>query len=221
MINGVTSDTTAAAAAMKKSTGMNKDDFLKLFITQLKNQDPLNPQDSTQFISQLAQLTQVEQAYNTNTNLSNLLGAMNGATNLSAVSFLGKEIKADGDQVKLVAGTESSLGYRLPANASKVLVDVKDSRGITVRTLTLGATPAGDGTVAWDGKDSTGKALPSGNYTFTVTGYNADGDKFAGSPLLLGKVDGVTLEGTEPYVTIGGVDVPLSKILSVKGVGQG
>lgn len=221
MINGVTNDTTAAAAAMKKSTGMNKDDFLKLFVTQLQNQDPLNPQDSTQFVSQLAQLTQVEQAYNTNTNLSSLLTAMNGSTSLSAVSFLGKEIKADGDQVKLVTGTEPSLGYRLPATASKVLVEVQDSRGITVRTLTLGATPAGDGTVSWDGKDGAGKALPAGSYTFSVTGYNADGDKFAGSPLLLGKVDGVTLEGTEPYVTIGGIDVPMSKILSVKGVSQG
>ncbi|WP_298272619.1 flagellar hook capping FlgD N-terminal domain-containing protein, partial [Geobacter sp.] len=66
MISGVTNDTTAAAAAMKQSTGLNKDDFLKLFITQLQNQDPLQPQDSSQFIAQLAQLTQVEQAYNTN-----------------------------------------------------------------------------------------------------------------------------------------------------------
>lgn len=62
MVNGITTDTTAAAAAMKKSTGMNKDDFLKLFVTQLQHQDPLNPADSSEFIGQLAQLTQVEQA---------------------------------------------------------------------------------------------------------------------------------------------------------------
>ncbi|WP_298431945.1 FlgD immunoglobulin-like domain containing protein [Geobacter sp.] len=217
MISGVTNDTNAAAAAMKQATGLNKDDFLKLFVTQLKNQDPLKPQDSSEFIAQLAQLTQVEQAYNTNTNLKSLLTAMNGASSLSTVSFIGKEIKADGDQVNLTAGTPATLGYRLPANASQVQVDIADATGKTVRTITLGATAAGDGTVTWDGKDGAGNPLPAGSYTVTVTGVNGDGTKFPGNPLLLGKVDGVTLEGSEPSVTLSGISVPISKILSVKG----
>ncbi|AJE04347.1 flagellar hook assembly protein FlgD [Geobacter pickeringii] len=217
MVTGVTNDTTAAAAAMKKSTGMNKDDFLKLFITQLQNQDPLKPQDSSQFIAQLAQLTQVEQAYNTNTNLQSLLSAMNGASNLSAVSFIGKAIKADSDQLNLTAGSAATVGYRLPANASQVQVGIADATGKTVRTITLGATAAGDGSLAWDGRDSSGNSLPSGSYTVTVTGINSDGTQFSGSPLLLGKVDGVTLEGSEPSITVSGISVPISKILSVKG----
>nr|WP_298267068.1 FlgD immunoglobulin-like domain containing protein [Geobacter sp.] len=218
MITGVTTDTAAATAAMKQSTGLSKDDFLQLFITQLQNQDPLNPQDSSEFIGQMAQLTQVEQAYNTNSNLQSILTAMNGASNLTAVSFIGKDIKADGDQVNLTEGTPSTLGYRLSANASQVLVGIADATGKTVRTITLGATAAGDGTVSWDGKDGAGNALPSGSYTFTVTGVNGDGTQFSGSPLLLGKVDGVTLEGSEPSVMVSGISVPISKILSVKGV---
>lgn len=217
MVTGVTTDTTAAAAAMKKSTGLNKDDFLKLFVTQLQNQDPLKPQDSSQFIAQLAQLTQVEQAYNTNTNLQSLLTALNGSSNLTTVSFIGKDVKADGNQVNLTAGTATTLGYRLPANASQVQVGIADATGKTVRSITLGATAAGDGTAAWDGRDGSGNLLPSGSYTVSVTGVNSDGTTFSGTPLLLGKVDGVTLEGSEPSVTISGISVPISKILSVKG----
>src|SRR6266702_3305418 len=93
--------TSNAAAAMKKETGLNKNDFLKLFMTQLQNQDPLNPQDSSQFIAQLSQLTQVEQAFNTNTNLANLLTATQNSTDLSLLSFIGKEVLATGNQVTL------------------------------------------------------------------------------------------------------------------------
>lgn len=217
MVYGVTNDTTAAAAAMKKSTGMNKDDFLKLFVTQLQNQDPLNPQDSTEFIGQLAQLTQVEQAYNTNSNLSDLLNLVNGATSLSAVSFIGKEITASGNLIKLTGGTQPTLGYRLPATAQKVTIKIKDDTDTVVRTLTLGSTQAGDGSITWDGKDEKGNTLPEGRYTFSVSGTNAKGDAFDGAPLLLGRAEGVMLEGEEPYITIGGINVPLGNILSVKG----
>ncbi|ANA39341.1 MULTISPECIES: flagellar hook assembly protein FlgD [Geobacter] len=217
MVYGVTNDTTAAAAAMKKSTGMNKDDFLKLFVTQLQNQDPLNPQDSTEFIGQLAQLTQVEQAYNTNSNLSDLLNLVNGATSLSAVSFIGKEITASGNLIKLTGGTQPTLGYRLPATAQKVTIKIKDDTDTVVRTLTLGSTQAGDGSITWDGKDEKGNTLPEGRYTFSVSGTNAKGEAFDGAPLLLGRAEGVMLEGEEPYITIGGINVPLGNILSVKG----
>lgn len=218
MINAVTSDTTTAAAAMKKATGMNKDDFLNLFITQLKNQDPLKPQDSSEFITQLSQLTQVEQSYNTNTNLTSILSAMNGATNMSAVSFIGKDVTANGGTVNLTSGTAQTLGVRLPAQANQVNVDIKDGSGSTVRTLTAGLTSAGDSTVQWDGRDNSNRQLPSGSYTYTVTGVGADGNKFSGTSLMVGRVDGVNLEGKEPVLKVGGLDIPLSNILAVKGV---
>lgn len=217
MITGVTTDTAAATAAMKQSTGLSKDDFLQLFITQLQNQDPLNPQDSSEFIGQMAQLTQVEQAYNTNTNLASIIDQLNGATSFSSVAYIGKTVTANGDQIQLAAGAQPTIGYRLDANAGKVAIDITDNTGTVVRTLTLGNTPAGDGTIVWDGKDGRGVTLPAGEYAFSVTGYNADGEKFQGYPHLVGTVQGVTLEGEEPYVTIGGVNVPLSNVLSVKG----
>jgi flagellar basal-body rod modification protein FlgD len=71
--------------------------------------------------------------------------------------------------------------------------------------------------VAWDGRDEKGNVLPDGRYTFSVTGTNAKGETFAGASLLLGRAEGVMLEGEEPYITIGGINVPLGNILSVKG----
>ncbi|SNB47055.1 flagellar hook assembly protein FlgD [Geobacter sp. DSM 9736] len=219
MVNDATAVTsaTAGAAAMKKATGMNKDDFLQLFVTQLKNQDPLKPQDSSEFIGQLAQLTQVEQSYNTNTNLGKLLAAANGAQEMSAVSFIGKSVVAEGGGFSLKTGDTPTLGFRLPAQAKKVLVEIRDVAGKLVRTLTAGTTPAGDGVISWDGKDGNNRAVPPGTYGYAVTATGSDDKKFDGKPLMSGRVEAVTLEGDEPMLTVSGMDVPLSTVLSVKG----
>lgn len=217
-ITSTTSSTTAADAAMKKETGMNKDDFMQLFVTQLQNQDPLNPQDSSQFISQLAQLTQVEQSYNTNTNLQSLLSAVNGATNISAVSYLGKEVLAKGGDINLTTGSTPSLGYELPLAAEQVALQIQDASGSTVRSITLGKSAAGQFATTWDGLDDNGRQLPAGAYSFTANGINADGNKFTAQPLIQGKVDGLQLDGTAPVLTIGGVAVPLANVLAVTRV---
>jgi flagellar basal-body rod modification protein FlgD len=220
MISTVTSSdatSAAASAAMKKATGMNKDDFLKLFMTQLQNQDPLNPQDSSQFIGQLAQLTQVEQAYNTNTNLQNLLDAQNNASQLAAVSFIGKEVTATGSQTTVTDGVQPVLNYNLSGNANQVSLVIKDADGNTVRTLTQGPATAGNYSLAWDGMDSNNTALPPGTYNFTVNCEDSSGNQFSGTTLVQGKVDGLNLDGTTPVLTIGGLDVPLTSVLSVGG----
>jgi flagellar basal-body rod modification protein FlgD len=221
MINSITSttsSTTAAADAMKKATGMNKDDFMQLFVTQLQNQDPLNPQDSSQFIAQLAQLTQVEQSYNTNTNLQSLLSAVNGASNISAVSYIGKEVLAKGGDINLTPNGKPLLGYELSLPANQVALQIQDASGSTVRSITLGKSAAGQFATTWDGLDDNGRQLPAGAYSFTANGINADGSKFGAQPLIDGKVDGLQFDGTTPVLSIGGVAVPLANILAVNGV---
>lgn len=218
MITSVTSsDTSAASAAMKKSLGMNKDDFLTLFVTQLKNQDPLNPMDGTEFLAQLAQLTQVEQAYNTNTNLENILSALNNSSSLSASSLVGKSISAAGSQVALTAGESAQISYSVPSAAEQITVTITDSNGATVRTLNQGQTTAGTSSVTWDGRDASGTQLASGTYNVSVAGISASGNTFTCQPLVTGRVDGISYEGTAVTMTIGGVTVPFNNILSVTG----
>lgn len=219
MISSITTtDATTAAQSMKQDIGMNKDDFLKLFITQLQNQDPLNPMDGTQFISQLAQMTQVEQAYNTNTNLQNILNAMNGNANYSAVSFIGKDVLAPGSQVALATGSQPVLNYRLTQSAASTGIDISDANGNIVRKIAGAGGSAGDYSVTWDGKDDNNNALPAGTYNFGVNGIDASGNKFAATSLIQGTVSGVKLDGSSPVLTVGGVDVALSSVLGVKGV---
>jgi flagellar basal-body rod modification protein FlgD len=218
MINAVTTtDMTAAAAAMKKETGLNKDDFLGLLVTQLKNQDPLNPQDSSQFVTQLAQLSQVEQTYNINNNLQTLLSVQNSANSLSSVSLIGKVVTAQGSQVALTSGSPSTVGMNLPSDVTQVSVQIKDASGKVVRTLTQGATAAGTSSMTWDGKSDGGQVLSSGTYSFTVSGTDASGGKIDGTPMIQGQVTGVRLSGSSLVLTVNGLDVPLSSIVEVKG----
>jgi flagellar basal-body rod modification protein FlgD len=210
--------TTTAADYMKKTTGLNKDDFMKLFITQLQNQDPLNPQDSAAMVTQMAQITQVEQSYNTNTNLQSLLSAAGNSASMSAVSFIGKTITAQGSQVKLSAGSQPLLNYNLPNAANQVQVAIQDSNGRTVRTMTTGNNAAGDGSQVWDGKDSNNMPLPAGLYSFSVTGLKTDGSSFSGTPLIKAVVDGVKMDQGASVLTAGGIDVPLANVTTVKAL---
>ncbi len=219
MISAVTTnDTTTAAQSMKQDIGMDSEDFLKLFIAQLQNQDPLNPMDGTQFITQLAQMSQVEQAYNTNTNLQNILSAINGNANYSAVSFIGKDVLAPGSQVNLTNGGQPAMNYRLTQSAASTEIDISDANGNIVRNMTGPGGSAGDYSVAWDGKDNSGNVLPAGTYNFSVNGMDSGGNKFTATSLTRGVVTGVKLDGTSPVLTVGGVDIALSSILGVEGV---
>ena len=205
----------AAQAAMKQATGMNKNDFLKLFVTQLQNQDPLNPQDGTEFISQLAQLTQVEQAYNTNTNLQNILSQGGDSAALAAVTLIGKKVESPAALLNLDQGEPASINFKLAQAAGQVTVSVLNEKGEVVRTLEAGAKAAGMTTVAWDGRDSAGKQAPSGAYRFTVAAKTANGASVATTPIFQGTVDAVDLSGTVPVLSIGKVKLSLADVTSV------
>lgn len=218
MITNVTTGTTgssAAEAAMKQSTGMNKDDFLKLFVTQLQNQDPLNPQDGTQFIGQLAQLTQVEQAYNTNTNLQNLLSQGNNTTSFAAVSLIGKEVQALGSQVDLQQGQSAKLNLTLDRPASQVNLTIRDASGNVVKTLDAGALAAGTASVAWDGTDNSGATVAPGAYTFSATAVDVNGATVTATPFIKGRVDGVDVSGANLILSLGNIKLNMTDLTSV------
>lgn len=220
MVSSVTSttDTTSASAQMKKDLGFTSDDFLKLFIAQLQNQDPLNPQDSSQFLGQLAQMSQVEQAYNTNTNLKSLLTAENNTTSMNTVSFIGKTVKANGSSVALNGTSAATLQYNLSGASASSTVTITDASGNVVRTATVAAQSAGDNTYTWDGRDNSGTQLPAGAYTFAVSSTSAGGSALTATTYTTGTVDGVAFVNGTPTLTIGSVSVSLSDVINVKGV---
>jgi flagellar basal-body rod modification protein FlgD len=215
-VTSATSTTTStAAAAMKQELGMNKDDFLKLFIAQLQNQDPLSPQDPTEMLGQLAQLTQVEQAYNTTTALNNLLSAQKNNLALSSVGLIGKDIVALGSQLNLDGTNPVGLSYQMPYGTTSTTLTIKNASGTTIRTIDLGAQPAGKGTYAWDGMDGQGNQLSSGAYSFSISGTDAAGATQTATTFTTGRADGVTFTDGVAYITIGSVLVPFSDVMRV------
>ncbi len=217
-ITGTTATTASYAAdAMKKSIGMNKDDFLKLFITELQHQDPMDPMDPTEMLGQLAQLTQVEQAYNTTAALEKLLVSQDNSLAMTSVSLIGKEVTASGSQVGFDGSNPAELSFQMPAATNAATVRITNSAGQTVRTVNLGDLAAGNGTYQWDGKDGQGNSLLAGAYSFSVTGNDALGNTLAGTSQINGTVDGVEFKNGIAYLKIGSVSVPFTDVTSVKG----
>jgi flagellar basal-body rod modification protein FlgD len=152
--------------------------FLKLLVTQLQNQDPTNPMDSSQMTSQLAQISTVSGISTLNTSLTSLSAQLNASQQLQAGGLIGQGVLTTGNTLQVEAGTDSTgaattfatpIGAQFPAAVTDATVTISDANGNVVRTLDLGAQAAGVVPIAWDGKDATGTAEPAGNYTFTVT----------------------------------------------------
>lgn len=219
MVNAVssTADTATAASSMKKSLGMDKDDFMKLFIAQLQYQDPLKPQDPTAMLDQLSQLSLVEQSYNSGTALKNLLTAQNNSISLTALSFIGKEIKANGNVATFDGNAPAKLEFDLAVPTTSTQVTITDGSGNVVRTVTLGSKSAGANSFVWDGRSNNGTLLKAGAYNFAVNATAVNGFPLQATTYTTGRIDGVNLSGSTPQLTIGAASVALSDVISVKG----
>ncbi|GAB4302562.1 MAG: flagellar hook assembly protein FlgD [Desulfuromonadia bacterium] len=206
----------AGAAAMKKATGFNKDDFLTLFITQMKNQDPLNPMDSTEFLGQLAQLTQVEQAYNTNANLEKLMKQQDASASLAAVTFIGRQIEAQSDTVYYGGDGQATISFSLPSPLRDGSLSILDGSGRVVKRLDLRNLPSGTSDIVWDGTTSEGTRAASGTYRVEISGTGSDGTSMTGTPLVRGVVEAVSLEGATPLLTVSSLSIPLTDVRNVR-----
>jgi flagellar basal-body rod modification protein FlgD len=197
------------------STAMGKDDFLTLLITQLQNQDPLNPADSTEYTAQLAQFSSLEQLSNVNANLEYMQLYQASINNAQAVSFIGKEIIALGDGVRVTEGQAQSCRFELIGDASGVVVNIYDEGGKFVKAIEQGAMNAGRQTVAWDGTDQNGNAVADGDYTFEVQAVDAADQDVATVTYSSGLVEGVTFIEGVTYFLVGNQKISISDIVEV------
>jgi flagellar basal-body rod modification protein FlgD len=205
----------SAAASAQDQLSSNFSTFLTLLTTQLQNQDPLSPMDSSQFTQQLVQFSQVEQQIDSNKNLESLIALTKTQGTTSAVSYLGKTLTVTDGTAALQNGA-ANWAYSLPSDAASTNLMVTDSNGHAVFTAT-GETSAGLHAFAWDGKTSTGVAAPDGTYKLTVGAQASDGSAITGTVASQGIVSEVDLTGTEPMLMLGPLAVPLSKATLISG----
>jgi flagellar basal-body rod modification protein FlgD len=209
-------DAAKASAAAQAAQGLGKDAFLKLLITQLQNQDPLNPADSTEFTAQLAQFSSLEQLSNINENIKTLELYQASINNAQAVSFIGKEIVAKGDKLEVTSGQPRACEFELGASAKKVVVSIYDAAGNFIRDLTAASMGSGKQSLTWDGRDLNGNTVPSGIYTFGVQAEGADGEKVSTTTFLTGTVSGVTFRDGITYLTVGGSEVSVGDVTRIR-----
>ena len=176
----------ASSATSTDSTAATQDRFMKLLVTQMKNQDPLNPLDNAQVTSQLAQLSTVTGIDKVNATLQSLMGSMQSSQSLQAAGMIGHSVLAPGSGLALASG-KSVFGVDLAAGADKVEVTIKDAAGNVVRKMDLGNQPAGMQPLVWDGTTDAGAAAADGQYTFDVSAVTG-GKPVAATALALGQV---------------------------------
>ena len=181
---------------------LGKDDFLNLLVTQLQNQDPLNPADSTEFTAQLAQFSSLEQLNNINDNLENMEQFQTTVANSQAVSYIGKEITATGNALQLKTGQPAECHFELEGNALLAAITVYDAAGSFVKSFETGPLNPGRQSAVWDGTDKNGNPSLPGLYRFEVQAVDANNLSLNVTPLISSLVTGVSLkDGTANLIT--------------------
>lgn len=217
--NNATSATnaaTAAAAATSSSAASTQDRFLKLLVTQMKNQDPLNPMDNAQVTSQMAQLSTVSGIDKLNVTLQALSDSMSTNQSLQAASMIGHGVLVPGNGVDLANGSAYG-GFELTQSADRVNITIKDKAGALIRNIQLGAQPAGMGHWQWDGLDNNGAAVADGSYTFAANADQAGtGAKTDVSGLQFGMVNSVSQGKQGVTLSVGQLDgIAMSQVKQI------
>lgn len=183
---------TVAPAAGSVEESQNR--FLKLLVTQMKNQDPLNPMDNAQITSQMAQLSTVTGIDKLNATLKALSDSMTSNQSLQAASMIGHGVLVEGNGVDLAGGAGLG-GFELSRPVDGARVSIYNQAGALVRNIDLGAQPAGIVKWQWDGKDSSGADMAAGSYRFSVNATQGSSN-VAATTLQFGMVNSVT-QGTQ------------------------
>jgi flagellar basal-body rod modification protein FlgD len=148
---------------------LDKDDFMNLFVKQLQHQDPLNPEDSTEMASRLAQFNSLEQMLNVNTTLEKMLSAQESSRNAGFISYLGKEVMIDDGRLRITEGKVADATFELDATVNTVNLEVRDESGTLVGKSQLGSMNKGIHNLVWDAKSLKGQPLANGVYSFALT----------------------------------------------------
>ena len=216
----------SAAAQSQQAQGQSKlatadlannfDTFLTLLTEQLKNQDPLDPLKSEQFVQQLVQFSSVEQQIASNESLEALLALQQSDAQLTSLQFIGKDATVNTTYTLLENG-EAKWEYGLPQEAQSVELLITDETGKQVRRLD-GDTSEGVHEAVWDGKDEAGNTLPPGVYQLEVVAKDADDVIMDYAVRVTHRVTGVEMNGGQAQVSFanGELVLPASLVTSVR-----
>jgi flagellar basal-body rod modification protein FlgD len=221
-VNTTTNTPATNGTANGSSTGLNGDFtmFLKLLTTQMQNQDPLSPMDTTQYTQQLVQYSQVEQSMAQTTTLKSILSAL-GTQNLTqASSLIGRAVEVDSPVSGLTDTRAAQWSWSTPRDAASVVATITDASGKVVDTRTVQVT-GNTGTLAWDGLTSNGREMPAGKYSLSIKALDSSGTQLTSTVHSIGTVSDVQLSNGAVLVTVNGNQVDASKLVRIGAAGTG
>ena len=211
--SSVPENSQSAGAKAKLNEDLNR--FLTLLVTQLQNQDPLDPLDATEFTSQLVQFASVEQQIFQNSNLEKLLNLQETNQISQMVDFIGKRVEYVGQELSLEKGN-AEFSYVMPLSVVDANINISNSAGQNV-FFAKGDTTAGKHTVVWDGVDKNGNQQSDGKYSVLVSGTDPQGNLVTIEHLMVGSVSGAGVEESQVKLFIGeDIIIDQETIISVR-----
>ncbi len=209
-------DSKNSSTTGQAGSALGKDAFLQLLVTQMKNQNPLDPQENGEFVAQLAQFSSLEGIQSLNDSVNGILTGIGSSQALQATSLVGRSVIVQTD--KAVVDTTASFNGQVvvPQSISDGKVSIKDKDGNVVKTIQLGAQKAGTTDFIWDGTNEKGEKVAPGTYTFTAE-TTVEGKAKTLSTLLPARVNSVSFQnGSEMMLDLAGIGkIGISKVTSI------
>ena len=185
-----------------RTSSLGQEDFLKLLMTQLQNQDPMEPMDNGEFMGQMAQFSTVEGITKMGESVDGLVGIYQGQQLSNNAAMIGKQALVDGNWAQLEGGKLAGA-IELTTAANDLRVDVKSESGEVMASLGLGSKMAGTQEFAWDGIKHDGTTAPAGNYYLSASAIR-DGQATVPAMQVYGTVNSVQMKGSEVTLNVSG-----------------
>jgi flagellar basal-body rod modification protein FlgD len=195
---------------------LNKDAFMNLLLTQMKNQDPTNPLKSHEMAAQLAQFTSLEKLTNIDASIGALRKDQEPDHNFQALNLIGKAVNTDNSRLTHTDATQShDVRFDLAGDASEVNIAIKDANGTVIRQLKYPNIKKGKVELNWNGQMEDGSAAPVGDYSVDVQAASSNGHKVYAEMKVAGVITGVNFTPKGPQLLVGKQTVNLSDVKSI------
>jgi flagellar basal-body rod modification protein FlgD len=213
----VRTQSSSTTPVTRGSQELGKDQFMRLMLTQMQNQDPTAPVDNQQMIAQMAQFSTLELMQRTEQTMSALLMAQAASNQQQAISLVGKDVVIKADEIDVKRDeTPPPISMQLPEATSALDITIVDENGKEVRHIKAGSQAAGPFSVAWDGRDDNGNPVPEGKYKVRVNAINKDGKDMSVEPERVFHVDGILFEDGIARIRTGDRILSMSDVVEVR-----
>ena len=178
--------------APEDRASLDRQDFMNLFVTQLQFQDPMNPMDTADMSSQLAQFNMVDLMYKNTDAMEKLVAADESRTRLQALAYLGHRVRYEGDELPVTEDGPLPFDLENEEPVASCVATIRDGSGALIRSWDLGALSPGRHSLEWDGKDASGDPVPPGNYKVKIEALDEKGDDVPVKTWTSGRISNVT-----------------------------